>query len=205
VRCIDDIVTSPLIGWRNGRRIYSLPAAGRDTQTFIKTLERMASRCYLLPEQVWDEADRPEFFLYSGRPTGSAMPLTWAHAEYIKLLRSVRDGAVFDQVAAAADRYRENRRATLPLEVWKFNWRARAIRPGWILRVQADAAFVLHWTADEWRTVCDTPSTPTAVAIDFADIPVLPDQKAPVRFTFRWINTGQWEGRDFTVAISHNM
>jgi glucoamylase len=203
----------PYQGWGKGRawplltgeRGHYELAAGRDTQTFIKTLERMASRTGLLPEQVWDEADRPEFFLYFGRPTGSAMPLTWAHAEYIKLLRSVRDGAVFDQIATAADRYCGNRHATLPLEVWKFNWRARAIRPGWILRVQADAAFVLHWTADEWRTVCDTPSTPTAVAIDFADIPVLPDQKAPVRFTFRWINTGQWEGRDFTVAISHNM
>ncbi|KAJ8135882.1 hypothetical protein OY671_010905, partial [Metschnikowia pulcherrima] len=43
-----------------------------------------------LPEQVWDEDDNSEYHLYKGRPTGSAMPLAWAHAEYIKLLRSVR-------------------------------------------------------------------------------------------------------------------
>jgi hypothetical protein len=29
----------------------------------------------LLPEQVWDEPDRPEVGMYLGRPTGAAMPL----------------------------------------------------------------------------------------------------------------------------------
>ena len=49
-----------------------------------------------MPEQVWDAADIPERELFCGRPSGSAMPLVWAHAEHIKLLRSLRDGAVFD-------------------------------------------------------------------------------------------------------------
>src|ERR1019366_3162417 len=49
-----------------------------------------------LTGQVWAEPDRPEAYMFLGRPTGSAMPLMWAHGEYIKLLRSVSDGRVFD-------------------------------------------------------------------------------------------------------------
>ena len=41
-----------------------------------------------MPEQVWDEANRPEQGLRSAQPAGSAVPLVWAHAEYLKLLRS---------------------------------------------------------------------------------------------------------------------
>ena len=40
-----------------------------------------------------------------GEPTGSAMPLMWAHAEYVKLLRSAADGKVFDQIPEVAERY----------------------------------------------------------------------------------------------------
>ena len=34
--------------------------------------------------------------LFRGQPTGSAAPLGWAHAEYVKLCRSIADGRVFD-------------------------------------------------------------------------------------------------------------
>ena len=50
----------------------------------------------MLPEQVWDYADLPSEGMYFGRSAGSAQPLVWAHAEYIKLLRSVADGKIFD-------------------------------------------------------------------------------------------------------------
>ena len=40
----------------------------------------------LLPEQVWDAAPIPALGLAPGRPSGSAMPLLWAHAEFLKLL-----------------------------------------------------------------------------------------------------------------------
>jgi glucoamylase len=200
----------PFAGWGKGRawplltgeRGHYELAAGRDAMTFIKTMERFASRTGLLPEQVWDEADRPELFLYFGRPTGSAMPLAWAHAEYLRLLRSVRDGGVFDRIPEVAARYQGHRRATEQFEIWKFNWRPRNMRPGRTLRVLGEAAFVLHWTADEWRTIHDTPSVATAPGIEFADVPVALGQEAPLRFTFLWTATGRWEGQDFTVEIN---
>ena len=43
--------------------------------------------------------------MYEGRSAGSAQPLVWAHAEYIKLLRSVVDGKIFDTVSVVAERY----------------------------------------------------------------------------------------------------
>ena len=46
----------------------------------------------LMPEQVWDAAPIPERGLVPGKPTGSAMPLVWAHAEFLKLRRGKRGG-----------------------------------------------------------------------------------------------------------------
>ena len=71
-----------------GERGHFELAAGRSAETYIRTMEQLASPTGLLPEQVWDEADKPAKFMFLGKPTGSAMPLMWAHAEYIKLLRS---------------------------------------------------------------------------------------------------------------------
>ena len=201
----------PFEGWGKGRawplltgeRGHYEVAAGRDARPYIATMERLASRTGLLPEQVWDEPDRPEFFLASGRPTGSAMPLAWAHAEYIRLLRSARAGAVSDQIPAVVTRY-QGHRDSQEFEIWKFNWRPRAMGPGRTLRVLGEAAFVLRWTADEWRTIHDTPSVATAAGIAFADVPVALDQEAPVRFTFFWTGSGRWEGSDFQVAIHRN-
>ncbi len=58
-------------------------------------MEGLASKTGLLPEQSWDKADRPEIYMWLGQPTGSAMPLMWAHAEYIKLLRSTMERKVY--------------------------------------------------------------------------------------------------------------
>lgn len=63
-------------------------------------LERCASDTGMLPGQVWDGPDLPARGLYRGRATGSASPLGWAHAEYVKLCRSLRDDRVFDRPRA---------------------------------------------------------------------------------------------------------
>ena len=59
----------------------------------------------MMPEQIWDYADIPSAGMYLGRSAGSAQPLVWAHSEYVKLLRSVTDGRVFDRISAVEDRY----------------------------------------------------------------------------------------------------
>ena len=198
----------PFQGWGKGRawplltgeRGHYELAAGRDAEPFVRSIESFASRTGMLPEQIWDEADRPQQHLFLGRPTGAAMPLAWAHAEYLKLLRSVYDGAVFDRIPAVADRYLSEEKRYKLLEIWKPNRQPRTVVKGFTLRVQAPDAFRLRWTRDEWKTATDTVSTPTALGIEFADIPVPESQQAPVRFTFFWPGSGQWEGRDYEVA-----
>jgi glucoamylase len=163
-------------------------------------MEGFASCSGLLPEQIWDEPDRPKSHLYFGKPTGSATPLVWAHAEYIKLLRSATEGKVFDLIPAVADRY-QHRRSCKPLEVWKPNRHVGIVQTGTTLRIQVPAPFRLHWTVDEWQSANDTPSTATAVGIHFVDIPVVESIRAAIRFTFFWPRSGHWEGRDYHVDI----
>jgi glucoamylase len=187
----------PLLTAERGH--YEL-AAGRDVQLYIRALEGFGGATALLPEQVWDEPDRPEIGMYLGQPTGSARPLMWAHAEYLKLLRSVRDGQVFDFVPEVAQRYR-NGQGRRRVEIWKENRQVRAVKRGWTLRIQERQPFRLHWSRDEWKTTKDTNATATSLGIHFVDVSVPPNQQAPIRFTFYWTGPEQWEGCDHEVAI----
>lgn len=168
----------------------------------VRALERFATATGMLPEQIWDEGDRPERKLYLGRPTGSAMPLMWAHAEYIKLLRSTYDARVFDLIDPVSQRYCGERTAVREWEVWKPNRRPRAMRAGATLRIQAEAPFRLRWSADEWATFADTFSTPTPLGFEYVDLAADTEQ---VKFTFYWLREARWEGCDYTVAVSHEM
>jgi len=90
-----------------GERAHYELAAGRPDVAvhLLGVMRAQASDGGMLPEQVWDGADIPERELYNGRPSGSAMPLVWAHAEYAKLVRSLHDGRVFDMPQQAYERY----------------------------------------------------------------------------------------------------
>jgi glucoamylase len=199
----------PFVGWGRGRawplltgeRGHYELAAGHDAKPFIRAMEGLASSTGLLPEQVWDEPDQPEIYMRRGRATGSAMPLMWAHAEYIKLLRSVRDGKVSDLIDDVAKRYLGGRANRKLFEVWKPTRQVRSVKRGYVLRIQAPASFRLHWSGDEWQTVKDTPSCYTTLGVEFVDIPILPEQSGPIRFTFFWTESGSWEGRDYLVSI----
>ena len=128
------------------------------------------------------------------------MPLVWAHAEYIQLVRSAADGQVFGLISEVADRYC-NRRPAPPLEIWNFHRQVRSLPAGGTLRIQAASSFRLHWTCDEWKQAHDTDSTPIGTGHHYVDIRVAPGQTAPVRFTFFWTTAERWEGRDFQVGI----
>jgi glucoamylase len=199
----------PYVGWGKGRawplltgeRAHFELAAGRSVKPYIRAIESFASATGLLPEQVWDEQDHSNKHMFLGRPTGSAMPLMWAHAEYVKLLRSVSDGRVFDLIPEVAHRYLGDRKACQLFEIWKPNRQVRGVKKGYRLRVQVPAPFRLHWTGDEWRTAKDTPSATTAFGVEFVDIPITTTQRAPIRFTFFWPKRNSWEGRDYIVEV----
>ena len=128
------------------------------------------------------------------------MPLAWAHAEYIQLVRSAADGRVFGVIPEVAERYRNRRRAQ-PLEIWKFNRQVRMIPSGGILRVQAASSFRLRWSSDGWTQAHDSASTSVNTGHEYVDIRVEPGQTAPICFTFFWTIANRWEGQNFQVGI----
>jgi glucoamylase len=165
-------------------------------------MEGLASTTGLLPEQSWDQANRPEIYMWLGQPTGSAMPLMWAHAEYVKLLRSSHDGKIYDAIPEVAARYLGKRPKRKQFEVWKPHRHVRFMRPGETLRVQGDSAFTLHWSADGWNTVHDTASTRTSLNIDFVDLAdVVTTKDLRIQFTFLWTDGERWEGQDYLVTV----
>ena len=194
-------------GWGTGRvwplltgeRGHYELAAGRDAAPYIRAMEGLASTTGLLPEQSWDSADRPDAFMYFGRPTGSAMPLMWAHAEYIKLLRSASDGKVWDRIPDVSKRYLGRRDKRSQFEIWKPLRQITSVKRGFVFRVQAPGSFRLHWSDDEWKTVRDTDSSNTVLGISYVDIPT--ERRDQIWFTFFWSANGSWEGRDYQVSV----
>ena len=156
----------------------------------------------MLPEQIWDSADVPDRELFKGRASGSAMPLVWAHAEYLKLCRSLQDNDVFDRPPQPVRRYLTHPAAPSRYVVWRFNNKLRTMPAGSILRVEARARAVVHWSLDGWRTARDAATEDTTLGVHFADLPTSDAQSGDrVDFTFYWPDANRWEGADFLVLV----
>lgn len=183
------------------RGTYEL-AAGRDPGPYLRALEKLAGATGLLPEQVWDAPDLPRMHLRLGAPTGSARPLLWAHAEYVKLLRSTHDRLVFDRVPEVHARYASGSTPPRRLsEVWKPNRQPARVQRGRPLRILGPERFRLHWSPDEWKTVEDTESVASGVGVEFVDLELGERTPGPLVFTFYWTGRAQWEGRDYRVEL----
>jgi glucoamylase len=198
----------PYEGWGQGRawplltgeRAHYELAAGRDMQPLIKAMEQFSSEGGMLPEQIWDAPDLPEEGMFLGRPSGSAMPLAWAHAEYIKLLRSREDGDVFDRVGPVASRYRHGR-GELEIEICKRDHLLTRIGPGKTLRIVECSPFRVVWTENDWTTNQATESKHLGSCVCYADIPIGKQAQGNVIFTLYWPAEDRWEGRNYEVPI----
>jgi glucoamylase len=185
-----------------GERAHYELEAGRDARPYLEAMRRMGSSGGMLPEQVWDTEAIPARGLVPGRPSGSAMPLAWAHAEYVKLVRSIALGHAIDRPAAAWHRYH----GEAPKAV-RATWRFAAPRPtmvaGRLLRLELLTPARAHCSLDGWRTWLDIDARDTGIGIWVADVPGSAGLRPGdgVVFTFWWPEAGRWEGRDFTVAV----
>jgi len=186
-----------------GERAHYELAAGNAGQAaaLLQTLEASAGAEGLLPEQSWDAPDIPERELFYGRPAGSAMPLVWAHAEHIKLLRSIADGAVFDMPPQTVARYVTGKSPST-LRIWRFNNKITTIPQGKTLRLELEAPAMVHWSSSQWQDAADVITRESGLGTHFVDLDTSSlDADQSVVFTFLWTDVDRWENADFTVQV----
>jgi glucoamylase len=191
----------PLLTGERGH--YEL-AAGRveEARRLQLTMEEYASPEGLLPEQIWDAPDLPERELFQGKASGSAMPLVWAHAEYLKLLRSLYDGKVFDLPRQTVQRYLKEKTGS-PYLVWRFSHKLRSIPAGMKLRIETLLPARVRWSTDDWKSFRETESRDSGLTMQVADLDTAEaGEGGRVLFTFYWPAAERWEGADFMVDVA---
>jgi glucoamylase len=203
----------PFLTWGQGRvwplltgeRAHYELAAGKDVSSLISTYERFATSGQMMPEQVWDEANRPAARLQLGQPAGSAVPLVWAHAEYLKLLRSALDGKVFDRIEPVYTRYCK-RQSLRPmrhnLEIYTMRRPIQKMKAGQTLRILDGPKFDAIWSTDGWKTTNATPAISLGSAGCFADIPTDPAHAGgELSWTLHWDDENRWLGYNVVVTL----
>ncbi|MBX9825872.1 MAG: glycosyl hydrolase [Xanthobacteraceae bacterium] len=183
-----------------GERGHYVLAAGNDSQPMLRTMAATASRGGMIPEQVWDGAALPQRRLYPGRPSGSAMPLAWAHAEFIKLVVSRSLGRPFDRPEAVWMHYQAQcRRARYAF--WWPHAQIRTIAVGSTLVAALPHEGSIRWGVDGWQTISETDARDTGLDFWVGELDtsaLRPSQR--VDFTIRWRDRG-WSGTDYQVEI----
>ena len=190
-----------------GERGHYELAAKKEYGSYIRAIERFSSVGGMLPEQIWDSEDMPSQGMYLGRSAGSAQPLVWAHAEYVKLLRSCTDKRVFDRIDVVADRYgvaADKRTFTNHIEIFNLSRQLSTVPAGYTLRIVDPEPFRLMFSFDDWRTVQTKDAGSVGTVGAFVDIPTAAGQQGSIVFTLAWPNQEQedrWLGRNMNVLI----
>ena len=184
------------------RAHYELACGNRQRALeLLHSLESFANEGGLIPEQIWTGEDIPERELYRGCASGSAMPLVWAHAEHIKLLRSLRDGQIFDMPRQTVKRYLADK-TPAKYTLWSFNQKCQILAAGKILRVGLAAPAEVVWTIDNWKSAKHQETCDTGLGLYIADLVVnAASAGTQIEFTFHWASPDSWEGENYCVQI----
>jgi glucoamylase len=185
-----------------GERGHLALQAGEESVSYLQTMWNCASQGGLLPEQVWDAAPIPSRELAPGRPSGSAMPLLWAHAEFLKLLVARESGRPAELLQAVELRYR----GPTPRRAKAWHWRDEVpvwqLERGRDLRIEDREPFTLHVGFDRWQHIQDR--TATAEPFGMWSVVLAADELArysQLDFTRRY--GASWENVDHIVQLEH--
>ena len=175
---------------------YELETGNRQAaEELLRFFELSNNGSRLLPEQLWDGPDICERELFFGKPSGAACPLVWAHSQYIKLVRSLQDGRIFDQPAQTVKRYRIEQRRAIYWS-WRFNNKCRKMpasktlgielpAPAWCMQVlttgrrpRTSEHVTLDW--ESMSQTCPQPaSKPAVTCFSPSSGPRLTTRRAP--------------------------
>ena len=184
-----------------GERGHYEIACGHDPLPYLQAMARMASPGGMMPEQVWDAPPIARRGLSIGRPTGSAMPLAWTHAEYIKLVASRALGRPFDRPEAVWQRYRGERCKTTRA-IWSEQARISTISVGDSLLIMLCEPGSVRWGFNGWQNIEERPNAPNSLGLHVLLIDttaMIAGQK--VDFTFRYSPGERWAGVDYHIEV----
>jgi glucoamylase len=184
-----------------GERGHYELIAGRDPLPYLGAMAAMASPGGMLPEQIWDGPEIPARRLVPGRPTGSAMPLAWAHAEFAKLMLSRSLGEPVDRPQAVWRRY-QGKAPSPAFAFWFKHAPIVSMAAGARLAVALPRSGIVHWGVDGWTKVADQPAEDPGLGFFVAvlDTAAL-EAGQSVEFTVLWQPDGPWLGEDFRVEV----
>lgn len=177
--------------------------AGTDPLPRLQAMLAMAGPGGMIPEQVWDGAPIPARNLYPGRPTGSAMPLAWAHAEFLKLLVTRESGRPVERLRVVEQRYGGERP-----QATTWHWRPELafdrLPEGRDLLIERDTEFVLHLGFDDWQNRQERPSTPLAFGLHGVRLSAVElAGHRSAQFSLFFPTESRWEGTDHAVNLEN--
>src|SRR5690606_7621881 len=146
----------------------------------------------------------PERGLQPGRPTGSAMPLVWAHAEFLKLLVARGEGRPLERTEAVWSRW-GGRCPRATTWHWRDSVPFDALPAHHAVLVEATNPFTLHVGTDGWNAARDQASSPVgldvhAVRLDAASL----RGHRTVEFKRRFGDAGGgWEEGEWQLRLDH--
>jgi glucoamylase len=184
-----------------GERGHYEVAAGRDPLPYLEAMVAFASPGGMIPEQIWDEAAIPSRRLVFGSHTGSAMPLAWAHAEFVKLVASRALGHPCDRPRAVWERYGGRKR-----RLRRSFWWPHAPIGEFIAGTQLVVALPREGTVvagrNGWQEKAEVAAAPTGLGFFAAPLDTMGMAVGEtIDFTIRWAD-GEWLGRDYRVRVA---
>ena len=184
-----------------GERGHYALAAGQDPMPYLKAMAAMTGPAGMMPEQVWDDAPLPALRLFPGQPTGSAMPLAWAHAEFIKLMVSRHLGQPVDRPAAVWQRYGGRAPKAGPA-IWCLHAAIQRIARGTAVTIALPRAALVRWGVDGWQNTMDADTHDSELGLHVVELGAASLARAhQVNFTFRWRDSGEWVNEDFLISV----
>lgn len=185
----------PLLAGERGH--YAL-LSGEDPLPYLRAMATATSTGGLIPEQVWDAEAIPARGLFPGRPSGSAMPLVWAHAEFLKLLLAMPRRRPSEWLEVVAQRYRQPRAPQT--QHWRADTPLEAVAAETALLIEAPTPFTLRLGFDGWQGVREAEASEVGlgmygVRLEAGEL----SGRASIEFTRRFAST--WEGVDYRLRL----
>lgn len=191
--------TWPLL---TGERAHYEVAAGnlQGAKVLMKTMKDFSSH-ELFSEQIWDIANIPDKELFLGNHSGSAIPLVWAHAEYVKLCVSISQKKVVDMPDNTTECYIKNKTES-KIDMWRFMLPCPFVHQGNILRLITYAAATASRSADNWTIVEQINSINGGFGSRYIDNAGNKISGNQVGFTLYRKDASHWENINYSVKIS---